>query len=442
MRIATIPDSTPITTNQRPSGQKGPALTLPKVAALQKRSDQKGITQLVEAVRKAGLSARKSTRLVTEIISQMSASLIRGEDVEVPGGKIVVSTVKGETRKTHFLHTNPDKTQEERIHRYPGRRSVIKFRPGAMIDDHWPAETQTQQPPTRVDLKSQALVQEIKIRLSAILGVAPTHELLSTLRKMFRNDSRPLQSIRDSLLFIQQTGLSYDADTLPGAIRMVEEIEIWGGPLSAFDETLRRSLGDVLKDKPDPLGLLRDDLRFLNQLGVVYKLATLPQVTGCFEDFRCSLAEVLNDGPPDLKFIRKVLNRFRAEQIPHGSLYRRMQFLQPLGSIHSQSAFLEALTRIEAIEDHLSHLLDGPPALDFMSSAVKIVLRRMIGSQSAVSALRDCLFVIRSRGHVYHPQVLLQQIANFDYACLPGVEKSRKDKEFWRTLMPKLISSI
>lgn len=421
MRIDNIPDSTPmIPMNQRPWGQTGRTITPPKVAARQKRSDQNGITRLVQAVRKKGLSARKSTRLVREIISQMEAALVRGEDVEVPGGKIVVSRVKGELRRTHCLRTNPDGTQEHRIHRHPGRRSVIKFRPGAVIDNHWPAETQ--QPQTRIDLESEALVQEIKAQLRAILGAAPTKELLSTLRKMFRNDSSPLWSIRHSLLFIQQTGLPYDAATLPGAIRMVEESEVWGGHLfrKAFDETLARVLGDILKDKPDPLAVLRDDLRYLNQIGLPCDPVTLPQWIGSSQSFARSLADHLNDGPPSLKFMGKVLNRFRNEKNPTDSLQRCMRFL-PLGETYSQSAFLEAITVIEAIENYIYKLLGGvPPNPDFMARALKAVSLNRTGSKPVLSTLRNCLRVILSRGHVYSQQVLIQQICCFDYEHFPS----------------------
>lgn len=61
-----------------------------------------------------------------------------------------------------------------------------------------------------------------------------------------------------------------------------------------------------------------------------------------------------------------------------------------------------------------------PPDPDFMARSLKAVSLNMTGSKPVLSTLRNCLRVIASRGHLYHPEILMQQIRCFDYGHFPS----------------------
>lgn len=391
-----------------------------------RRSDQKGITQLVEAVRRTDLSARKATKLVKEIINQMGAALVQGEDVEVPRGKIEVRTFKGAVRTTYCLHTNFDGTKAPSLRKYPGKRCVIKLSPSPMVDNLWPAEPHHQWTPN-IEIGNDKLAREISILLRAFLGAAPDQELLDKLKRQFVHDDHPLRTIRESIIFIQQMGLSYNAITLPDAIRVAEEIKIRGGFMfeRAFNDTVGRDLKNILKNESDLLRSLRDNLHTLDQLGQYYTSNTLPDFIGLSKTLQSQLAECMNGEIPDLDFMGKVLNTFKGEELALRKLLDRIQFLRPLGGIHSRSTLLEALSLAEAIENQFVALLRISPNPDLMPRWLKLVGFRLkcqggvLANRPVLSTLHACLAAILSRGRVYSEEILFQELSNFDYEHFP-----------------------
>jgi nucleoid DNA-binding protein len=100
-----------------------------------KRSDQKGKTLLVEAVRRAGYSARKSAKAVDAFFDLLASSLGRGESVDLPFGTLSVRDYKGSGRRKLQWAVNVNtKKKMYALMRRPGDRKVVRLDPNDDFD--------------------------------------------------------------------------------------------------------------------------------------------------------------------------------------------------------------------------------------------------------------------------------------------------------------------
>ena len=87
-----------------------------------------GRTRLIHAVVAKGYSFRKATELVNAVFETMTRALNRGEQVEIPGGRIQVKQQNGKPRRE--LHKFQDPGSERVVVRsvkYSGARKIVKF---------------------------------------------------------------------------------------------------------------------------------------------------------------------------------------------------------------------------------------------------------------------------------------------------------------------------
>jgi nucleoid DNA-binding protein len=114
-----------------------------------------GRKRLIKAVRnQLGLSKRKATKVVNQIIDVIKKGLVESGQVETPIGTLSVKEFKGtKARVTRPICNIYSKKKQPITTSRPGKRNVIGFHPGGQLDEE---KLQAEQ-----DTKIRELVQKI-----------------------------------------------------------------------------------------------------------------------------------------------------------------------------------------------------------------------------------------------------------------------------------------
>ena len=123
-----------------------------------------GRTGLIRALMAKGYSARNAEKLVNAVFATMTRTLSRGEEVEIPGGKLILEQRKGQARlePNHIFQNVQTGRPMVKPVRYKASRKVVKFVPDETLDlsPLLPA-----QPPARREMPEFAACRKVASQL-------------------------------------------------------------------------------------------------------------------------------------------------------------------------------------------------------------------------------------------------------------------------------------
>jgi hypothetical protein len=156
-------------------------------------ASQAGKSGMIRVLMRAGLSKRRAERGVNAAFAAMTAALCRGEDVEVPGGILVVRTrgPRHRIRRFHRFRNVNGGALSYRIVQY-GRRRCIQFRPDSDLD--FSANPNRRLPSGAPDLNLPGEVQQLLSRLTG--GSMRASVALAAYRAADFNGSRLIARLR------------------------------------------------------------------------------------------------------------------------------------------------------------------------------------------------------------------------------------------------------
>ena len=90
----------------------------------------KGKSRLIRELMAKGISVRKAEKAVNAVFDCMARAVRRGEDAEIPGGRIQAKMRKGQPRRKwqRFVNVHTGKITFKMVS-FRGRRRVIQFKP-------------------------------------------------------------------------------------------------------------------------------------------------------------------------------------------------------------------------------------------------------------------------------------------------------------------------
>ena len=93
-----------------------------------------GRARLIKDLRAQGISRNKAEKSVRAVFGLIADALAHGEEVEAPGGKLVVRTINRRPARRLWKFRKLDGKSAYRIAQYPGPHKTVRLKPTLNLD--------------------------------------------------------------------------------------------------------------------------------------------------------------------------------------------------------------------------------------------------------------------------------------------------------------------